>query len=148
MLNSNPAGKISSTLKDFITNNEPFILNLETPIDLRKVAEKLNFLPVTLNFFDAYGIDLDGNVVYTDLYKVDLKLNLVTDSFIRRSILCQTAKKFPELKELLPKRPKHSIDCAECSGSGIHPFNAELNFEHEAIICACGGLGWKPLGEM
>jgi hypothetical protein len=53
----------------------------------------------------------------------------------RVSALVLGAKKWPELRELLPSRPAKANDCTTCAGSG----------EISGVICpTCDGLGWIP----
>jgi len=57
------------------------------------------------------------------------------------ALVCRI-KRFPELRELLPKRPPGTPDCRRCEGRG------ELYFEGQGqryggIACPdCGKLGW------
>ena len=140
--------KIAATLKAFVENSEPYILKFSDPIDLRKVAAELNVLPMSLNFSACYGVRPDGEVVMIDFDEdAPYKLHLETDPRICRLVLCQGAKKFPELNELVPIRPSDAEDCLSCGGTGIEPMNIKLGFDEERIVCWCGGLGWLPKEE-
>ena len=50
--------------------------------------------------------------------------------------------RYPEVAQLLPKRPPGAKDCRLCKGSGyIH-----RDATGRGVVCPeCGGLGWKPL---
>ncbi|MBW3563355.1 MAG: L,D-transpeptidase family protein [Acidobacteria bacterium] len=54
--------------------------------------------------------------------------------------LCQGAKRYPELTDLLPKRPDDAQTCEFCDGSGLA--NDLPEHLRESIVCFCGGLGW------
>ena len=93
--------KIEATLKAFVEDSEPYILNFEKPIDLRKLAVELNFLPMSLNFSACYAIRPDGEIVVIDFDEdAPYKLHPENDPRICRLVLCQGAKKFPELANL------------------------------------------------
>ena len=140
--------KIKATLKAFVEDSEPYILNFEKPIDLRKVVAELNVLPMSLNFSACYAIRPDGEVVVIDFDEdAPYKLHPEHDPRICRLVLCQGAKKFPELSELVPTRPRDAEDCLSCGGTGIEPMNIKCGFEEERIVCWCGGLGWLPKEE-
>lgn len=48
------------------------------------------------------------------------------------------ARRYPELRELLPPRPPDTPDCAECGGVGEYPYA-------KGVLCPkCQGLGWVP----
>ena len=61
---------------------------------------------------------------------------------IRNLVLFQAAKKFPELRPLMPERLATAKDCDFCRGTGIvNELRAELAKD---VLCYCGGLGWLP----
>ena len=46
------------------------------------------------------------------------------------------ARRTPEFRELLPRRPMEAVDCAQCAGAGI--------MGAHGVLCAeCAGLGWR-----
>ncbi len=49
------------------------------------------------------------------------------------------ARRYPELRVLLPRRPKHADSCAECGGSGLRQ---DPNPPAQALCRGCTGLGW------
>jgi len=49
------------------------------------------------------------------------------------------ARRYPELRVLLPRRPKHADNCSECGGSGLDQ-NPEA--PGKALCRSCTGLGW------
>jgi ABC-type transport system involved in multi-copper enzyme maturation permease subunit len=49
------------------------------------------------------------------------------------------ARHYPELRVLLPRRPKHAGNCSACGGSGlIH----DPDYPHRVLCRTCTGLGW------
>ena len=138
--------KIESTLKTFLNNGEPFTLNFDEPIDLKALAAELNVLPITLNFSSCYAIRPSGEVILLDFDENDVYglIEMELDPRIRALVLCQGAKRYPELKELKPERPERAHECPTCNGTGVDPINQTLGFDKESIVCYCGGLGWLP----
>ena len=51
----------------------------------------------------------------------------------RITALVIARKQFPELEQLLPRRPADATDCPECGATG---------FIHGIVCGACSGLGW------
>jgi len=139
--------KIEATLKNFVENSEPYILNFDEPIDLRKLAAELNTLPMMFDWSGYYEIRPNSEIVVVDFNDEPYKLKPELDPRICRMILYQGVKKYPQLHELMPKRPSDAEDCRSCNGTGVDPMNEKLGFDEERIVCWCGGLGWLPKGE-
>ncbi len=55
-ISSELSEKFAETLKTFVDNSEPYILNFDDPIDLRKLAAELNTLPMMFDWSGYYGI--------------------------------------------------------------------------------------------
>jgi len=135
--------KIEATLQEFVANPEPFLMKLDEPLDLRKVAAELNVLPMFWDFGGCYAIRPDGEIV-SFVWDEPYKLEPENDSRICNLVLFQGVKKYPELSELVPPRPSDAEDCSHCGGTGVEPTNAKLGFDEERIVCYRGGLGWLP----
>src|ERR1051325_6294012 len=110
--------KIEAALKEFVANPEPYLIKLDGPLDLRKLAAELNLLPMFLDVGGCYSIRPNGEIVsfpWDEPHKVDVE----NDPRIRNIVLCQGAKKYPELEELIPTRPTDAVECPDCKGTGI-----------------------------
>lgn len=137
---------IQTAIKVFLDNPEPFSLNFDEPIDLKKFAAELNVLPVSINFSTCYAVNPDGEIAVLDFNNENVYsfLEFEQDPRIRNLVLCQGAKRFPGLAKLVPSRPIDAVDCKYCEGTGIEPMNKKLGYDTERIVCYCGGLGWIP----
>ena len=110
--------KIEAILKGFVADPEPYLIELEEPLDLRRLAAELNLLPMFLDFGGCYGIRPNGGIVsfsWDEPYKLDVE----NDPRIWNIVLFQGAKKYPELEELIPIRPPDTVECPDCKGTGI-----------------------------
>ena len=135
--------KIEAALRAYIANPEPYLIGSENGFDLRGLAAELNALPMFLDFGGCYAIRVDGEIV-SFMWDEPYSLKPENDPRIRNLVLFQGARKYPELDELVPKRPPEAEDCSHCSGTGIEPMNGGLGFDEDMIVCYCGGLGWLP----
>ena len=147
-MNISPASleKIEATLKEFVANPEPYLIKFDDPLDLRRLAAELNVLPMFLDFGGCYGIRPNGEIVsfsWDEPYKLDVE----NDPRIWNIVLFQGAKKYPELKELIPTRPPDAVECSDCKGTGIFQGLAEHGIVPQNIVCYCGGIGWLPGSE-
>ncbi|MEZ5426021.1 MAG: hypothetical protein R2747_07145 [Pyrinomonadaceae bacterium] len=150
-LESDLTGKIQKCIDEFVVDPEPFVYKLENPIDVRKLAAKLNVLPILSDFFHQWGLNLNGQVI---CFPVDDPENseIIDEeqkhfSNVRRRVYFLASKKYPRLKSMMPERRENAVSCTDCGGRGRHPINDFLGCEMERIVCICGGLGWLPKGE-
>jgi hypothetical protein len=107
----------------------------------RAGAREHGFLPLYLGWITAIGVRPDGSFVTWD-HDTTGEVRACTDAYLQRMALCQGAKKWPELAELIPTRPPEAIDCATCRGTGV-PIPSMPQ-----VICECGGVGWCIPGEL
>ena len=135
--------RIEAALKAFVANPEPYLIELDTPLNLRKLAAELNALPMALDFGGCYVIRLSGEL-FSFAWDEPHDLRAENDPRICNLVLFQGAKKYPEISVLIPSRPAGAEDCPHCSGTGIERYVAEHGLNPEVIICYCGGLGWLP----
>ena len=101
---------------------------------LLHLAEAHDGLPV----YSDMGGDLlllpDGNVIVFG--NDDKEGEPVSDSWATIAYL-SAAKRFPELKSMVPKRPDNAEDCQACMGDG------QVVVGSLEILCGkCSGLGW------
>ena len=117
------------------TSNEPEYL--------KWYATRYNLLPIYPDWTHCYGLRSDGIVFLFSTEDEEMTIHEETDERLRNMALYLGAKKYPELKLLVPVRPATAIDCPACEGlgkidiPGVGP---------DVIVCYCGGLGWLPFG--
>jgi hypothetical protein len=93
-------------------------------------------LPLIRHWFETFGLRADGEIVrwHTDGPAPYPGVKPVDDRIDRLSALVAGARRYPELRSLLPSREPGSVDCP-CIGHAV--------FASGQIICPeCGGLGW------
>ena len=138
--------KIQKVIDEFVLHSEPFLIkgdNLAEKIDLRQIAVELNVLPVVFDWFACWGINPNNEIILFQFEK-PYKIKTETNQKIINMVLFETAKKYPELEELMPVRNPESIVCSGCDGSGISKEFADNDFLAKSIRCNCGGVGWLP----
>lgn len=79
----------------------------------------------------VYGISPDGVVLAVDVDDTQQRLETALHAV---NAVAQAARKFPELRELLPERPAGAIACSFCEGTGD---------AGASVACVCEGLGWR-----
>jgi hypothetical protein len=101
---------------------------------------KHQFLPVTYNFGEAFGILPDGSAGRL-LYDVghESEVQRIDSFLLAMGILTTAARQHPALKSMLPQRPQSATTCEFCKGDGYSP-------TYPNLICQCGGLGWVAGG--
>ncbi len=98
-------------------------------------------LPLFADWSGYYGLREDASVVFVP-YDEPRAGPPETDVRIRTRILFLGARRYPELRELVPQRGDSDETCPGCGGSGILAETARRGIT--SIVCMCGGLGWLP----
>jgi hypothetical protein len=137
---------IEATLKSYVAVPEPDVVNLDPPLNMRKLAAELYMLPMLFDMGGCYGIRPNG-VIVSFAWDEPYSLNEEHDPRIQNTILFQGAKKYPELEGLVPIRPTDADECSHCRGTGVIQGFAEQGLSLENILCYCGGIGWLPHAE-
>jgi hypothetical protein len=108
---------------------------------VREAVRQHRFLPVFHGLTGLHGLRPDGTVVRWDLDDEPPAPAPVRerDPFWIRLTLARAADQHPDLAVLRPPRPARAIDCTTCRGAGTFPI-------YSAIVCSCGGLGWRLPG--
>ena len=115
-----------------------YIADTAEPEYLRALAERYDVLPVLIDWTAFWGLRADGDILVIDT-ETGAPPTVEHDARLRRTALFQGARKYPELKALVPQRPASARDCSDCKGIG------RIDVPGVApgtIICYCGGLGW------
>jgi uncharacterized protein (TIGR02996 family) len=107
--------------------------------EARDFALVQNALPLWFDMGGCYALRLDGELV-SFAWDDPGPPRIEWCERIHNVVLFHGAKKYPELRLLLPPRPVTSRVCPTCGGTGT-PANLPR------IVCHCGGLGWLPPAE-
>jgi hypothetical protein len=126
---------ISKLIQNFISDSAP------DPTNLRALVAEKQVLPLTLDFGGMCAINQSGEIL-SFLWDDTDHPQVESDQRVRNVALFQGSKKYPALKDLVPKKPDDARVCWSCGGTGVDPFAKQLNTD--AIVCYCGGLGWVP----
>ncbi len=109
----------------------------KAPEQLRWLAEHVAAvvaLPLYVGWFETVGLRPDGEVVSWSLEGDYPGTKPVEDRYVWLSSLVDAAKRYPELRELLPARSPGARDCQHLA----HPLYAEGK-----VFCPeCCALGW------
>jgi hypothetical protein len=104
--------------------------------DVAERAARHGFVPLYADLGGVVGVRPDGTFVGLG-DDPDAAPAEMTSVRWRDLAVLIGAKRYPELRALIPPRPPDAVTCANCAGSGVI---AEL----PTVTCACGGLGWIP----
>ncbi len=96
-------------------------------------------LPVFVDWTTFYGLQTDGEILVVPTEE-DEELKLEDDNRLQRMAIFQGAKKYFELRSLVPQRPDEAVDCNHCEGRGRIDLPGIVGAD--TIVCYCGGLGW------
>lgn len=97
------------------------------------VVQRERFLPLYIGWEETYGLRVDGQFVrWAHESEGRPVLPLAKDVHVA---LCQGARRYPELAELIPPRPATADTCGDCRGVGCVRGQPH-------ILCQCGGRGW------
>jgi hypothetical protein len=109
----------------------------ESPPQLRWLAEnaaQAGALPLYAGWVETIGLRPDGELVRWSTEGEYLGTKSVEDRYVWLTALVDAAKRYPELRPLLPARPPGARDCRHLS----HPL-----FAAGKVFCAeCCALGW------
>lgn len=113
---------------------------------VRMCKEKLNALPLHGDQIYLWALRPDGVVLSLDHESASLPVCEETDPLTLYAVLVRGAQKYPELQEVVPRRPVGVQQCEPCSGMGV------IDVGKTAPGCMrCRGLGWhvvlRPLDE-
>jgi hypothetical protein len=140
--------KVIEAFAKFIADPDPFVLNFDPPLDLRKIAAELNLLPVMLDWGGCFAVRSDGQI-FSFLWDSPHELRPEDDPRIINMFFYQASQKYPELAELRPQKPDNAQLCPHCKGTGDPLFGMDLtgtDLANQAnnFVCYCGNLGWLP----
>jgi hypothetical protein len=125
---------IETRIAEFLTAEDP---ELEW---VKPAVRQHGFLPLYIGWVAALGLRPDGSFVRWDHEADRASVKPLGDAYWQRMAICHGAKKYPELRALLPERPASAQTCGACGGSG------QLSGAPH-VICQCGGVGWIVPGE-
>ena len=103
---------------------------------LERALLSLDALPVPWAWEGCYGVRANGEVIYVDDSgnpEAIESIGSVRENTL--ATLVYAARRNPDLKCLLPQRPRTTPACPECGGKGI--------VANPDLLCGeCIGLGW------
>jgi len=103
--------------------------------ELQAVARQHQALPVYTDVGGTLFLNAEGEVLFLDSGNATAGLKPERSREWQLAAKLAAVERFPELADLIPKRPEGVASCAECDGQG-----KVLN---GLLRCgACCGLGW------
>jgi hypothetical protein len=96
--------RIESLIRDYCgeTSGEP--------AHLKDLAARYHVLPILVDWIAFFGLRPDGSIFLVPTEEVE-EGQLEDDERMRRVAIFRGAKKYPELKPLVPVRPPDAPDC-------------------------------------
>ncbi|HSU13395.1 hypothetical protein [Longimicrobium sp.] len=106
---------------------------------VRVCKEEMNALPLHGNQIYLWALRPDGVVLCLDHESASHHVEEERDPLTLFAVLVQGAKKYPELRQIVPPPPPGTQQCEACGGTG-----SGENWKPPAWDCLrCGGLGWS-----
>lgn len=107
--------------------------------EIVEMAKEHRFIPLFADMGGVCGVLPDGSVV--EMAWDAAAPRPVVDKRLRDIALLLGAKRYPEIRDIIPARPSGAKDCEQCAGTGTLSVNGR---EVSGVACKCGGLGWIP----
>jgi hypothetical protein len=136
-----PSAELQARVEDMIRNYCGAAS--EEPDYLKDLAGQYHVLPILIDWTAFWGLRPDGSIFLIPT-EDDVQARPEGDERMCRVAIFRGAKKYPELKPLVPVRPPDAPDCPHCEGHGRIDIPG---VEPDTIICFCGGSGWVTQGE-
>jgi hypothetical protein len=106
---------------------------------VRVCKEEMNALPLHGNQIYLWALRPDGVVLCLDHESASHHVEEECDPLTLFAVLVQGAKKYPELRQIVPPPPPGTQQCEACGGTG-----SGESWNPPAWGCPrCGGLGWS-----
>jgi len=105
---------------------------------LRVCKEELNALPLHGNQVYLWAVRPDGEVLCVDHEAFAHPAEPERDALTLHAVLWQGARKYPELRALLPPPPDGARECEACGGTG----RGDGHTPPTPGCLRCDGLGW------
>jgi hypothetical protein len=127
---------IEKWIAEFLAGDDSRLEWLKAPV------REHGFLPLYIGWLAVLGVRPDGSFVrYGTVDGTEPGvLRSLRDGFYQRLAVCEGAKRYAELRALLPSQPTTAVTCETCRGSGCIE-------ALPTVICSCGGTGWVIPGE-
>jgi len=120
---------IEKRIAEFLAGDDP---KLEW---IKPAVRAHAFLPLYLGWVAALGVRPDGSFIRWDHEDDRASVKPLSNAYWQRMAIIQGAKKYSELRALLPERPAEALTCDACDGSG------QMSGAPQ-VVCQCGGIGW------
>jgi ABC-type transport system involved in multi-copper enzyme maturation permease subunit len=130
--------EVAARLHDMIFSNAMTYASRYVPINEEwALAKRHDALPVHSDPGGFLLLRADGQVL--EVARGQESLAKPANSYRWLVARVSAARRYPELRVLLPRRPKHAENCPQCGGSGLDQ-NPES--PGKALCRSCTGLGW------
>jgi hypothetical protein len=103
-----------------------------SPLEAREAAARTGGIPVYADMGGILVVAPDGSVLHYD--PDNGQVSPVREDCWRIVALVKAARKFPELRQLQPRKPDTASTCAQCGGEGVVFGNIDCG--------VCWGTGW------
>src|SRR5262245_24398641 len=81
-------------------------------------ARCLDALPILWDLFTIFFLRSDGELFAINFLEAEPKPEIEKDIHSIITVINVATEMFPELKDLLPRRPNDAQDCPDCNGTG------------------------------
>jgi len=130
---------LASEIREWLTVRiDAFARDPEEPEYLRFHVSRHSVLPILIGWTGFWGLRADGEIWLVDT-EDGPEPAVELDERLQRTALYQGAKKYPDLRPLVPERPEGASDCPHCVCTGRIDVPG---FPPDTIVCYCGGFGW------
>lgn len=103
---------------------------------LRVCKHELNALPTLGNQIYIWALRPDGTVLCMDHEAFSHPVEEVSDPLVAYAVCHEAARRYPELRELVPPRPAGVVPCDACGATGW--------IEATGAACSvCDAMGWR-----
>ena len=113
----------------------------DTPKEALVAARALDALPFWMDIGGCLLLKATGEVVtfgWDEPQKVEPVLDNERDLLALHGARGSAARKYSEIRGLMPLRDAAARTCPGCKGTG------RLANVPASVVCVCGGLGWLP----
>jgi HEAT repeat protein len=100
-----------------------------------RACKERDGLPLSGNQIYMWALRPDGEILCIDHESFTRHTEPETDPLTRFAMMVHGARKYPELRDTIPRPPADARPCDECSGTGARP-------GQESGCLSCGGRGW------
>lgn len=105
-----------------------------------RFADQAELVPIEGTVDGWYCLHRDGRVVHVD--NSGASVEPVTSAELATALIGRLLLRFPIASRFLPHVAEARV-CPDCNGTGTVANLPEAL--RRAVVCRCGGLGWRPV---